>query len=115
MQSCNNVQITKKVYFLRYLDYLQFIGNFHQQSGSKNVQVLKNQLFVMFRLSADLQFKCIFHKQPGSGSESGSDIKVKAGSGSGRKKNSDPQHWQKTRNSASLITLYTAGVFAVND
>jgi hypothetical protein len=34
----------------------------------------------MFRGSAELKFKCIFHKQ------SGSEIKVKAGSGSEKKK-----------------------------
>ncbi len=36
---------------------------------------LKISFFAMFRWSADLQFKCIFHEQ------SGSEIKVKAGSG----------------------------------
>jgi hypothetical protein len=42
----------------------------------------------------DLQFKCIFYKQSGSESESGSKIKVKAGSESGsEKKIWDPQHW----------------------
>jgi hypothetical protein len=38
-----------------------------------------------------LNFLCIFHKQAGSGFESGSEIKVKVGSGSG-KIISDAQH-----------------------
>jgi hypothetical protein len=43
-----------------------------------------------------LNFLCIFHKQAGSRSESGSIIKVKVGSGSGSEKIiSDPQHWNQ--------------------
>jgi hypothetical protein len=41
----------------------------------------KISFFAMFRQSADLQFKCIFHKQ------SRSDVKVKAGSGNNKKNN----------------------------
>jgi hypothetical protein len=47
-----------EICFLRCLDYLHCICIFHQQSGSKNVQVLKTAFFAMFRWSADLQFKC---------------------------------------------------------
>jgi hypothetical protein len=46
----------------------------------QNVQVLKINFFAMFRRSADLQFKCVFQRQPVSESE----IRVKAESGSGK-------------------------------
>jgi hypothetical protein len=63
------------------------------------------------RCSGDLQFKCIFHKQSGTGSESeitvkaesGSKIEVKAGSGSEKKVIPDPQHTAEK-------TFYTLGM-----
>jgi hypothetical protein len=55
--------------------------NFSKPSGSKNVQILKK--FAILQCLDDLHFKCIFHKQ--SGSEPGSEIKVKVGSGSEKK------------------------------
>ncbi len=67
IQSCKNVQIFKHYLFLRCSDDLQLVCIFHKQSGSK-----------------------IFHKQSGPGSESGTgseyEVKVKAGSGSEKKK-----------------------------
>jgi hypothetical protein len=63
--------------------------NFSKQPESKNVQIKKN--FAFLRCLDDPQFKCIFHKQ------SGSEIKVKTGSGYGsgtdRKIISNQQHW----------------------
>jgi hypothetical protein len=57
--------------------------NCSKQSGSKKVD-FKNLVFL--RCLDDLHFKCIFHKQAGSGLESGSEIRVKVGSGSEKKK-----------------------------
>jgi hypothetical protein len=64
--------------------------NFSKQSGSENVQNLK--IIAFLRSLDDLHFKCTFHKQSGFGS--GSEIKVKVGSGSEREKKiiSDTQH-----------------------
>jgi hypothetical protein len=61
---------------------------------------LKIHLFL--RCLDDLQFKCIFHRQPGSGSE----IKVKAGSESGSEKKKF-----KTFESTTLAQASTAQAF----
>ncbi len=73
IQSCENVQILKKLAFFQCLDDLQFKWIF-----------LNNP--ALLRCLDDLNFLCIFHKQAGSGFESGtksgSKIKVKVRSGS---------------------------------
>jgi hypothetical protein len=70
--------------------------NFSKQSRSKNVQILKK--FAFLQCVDDLQFKCIFNKQSGSESESGSKIEVKTRPGS-EKLILDPQH-------CKILTLF---------
>ncbi len=83
MQSCKNVGTVLKNCFFAMFRWSAVKIIFSKQSEYNNVQMLKNFL----RYLDDLQFKCIFHKQSGSGPKLRSKLDPDP-----KKISSDPQH-----------------------
>jgi hypothetical protein len=74
-------------------------NEFSKQSGSKNVQIFFKK-YAFLRCLDNLQFKCIFHKQPGP--QSGSKIRLKPDPNPDNKKNKNNNNFGSTTLSERL-------------